>query len=252
MQRANKSMICAGMVLAVGVMVSSVSQAQPPAPPAGGPGGAPGMRPGGGPGGPGGPGGGDFRKWMEEHRNVMSVGRKLRGVAELNKAPDTKLNKQQSAKMLAIINAWKSKPSMSEDQAKSVDGQITALLNDKQRKQLEAQRGGFGGGGGRNGGGMRPGGPAMAGAPGGMRPGGPGGPGAPNPGGAGAPRGAGAPGGPGGMRPGGGPGGGGGRMAFTMPKTINPLNPSTMSGRMQERNKKSLADFTAELQKQAK
>lgn len=264
MQRTTRKHFQMGMLLAVvGAIGVGSAQAQPPAPPAGGPGG---MRPGG-PGGmrPGGPGGfgGAFGKWMEDHKNAMSIRRTLNRIAEMNKTPDTKLNKQQSAKLLAIMNAWKSKPSMSEDQAKSVDSQITALLNDKQRKQLDARGpGGFGGGGGMRpgGGGMQGGGRGVAGGPGGMRPGGPGGagtkgaPGAPGgPGGPGGMR-PGGFGGPGGMRPGvpGGPGGPGGQ-AFTMPKTINPLNPASMpAGRMQERAKKSLDEFTTELQKQAK
>lgn len=266
MQRTTRKHIQTAMLMAVVAAIGAAgAQAQPPPPPAGGQGAPGGMRPGG-PGGPGGRGmgrGGPFAKWGEEHKNVMGVSRKLRRIGEMNKTSDMKLNKQQSAKLLAIINTWKSKPSMSEDQAKSVDSQITALLNDKQRKELEARRpGGFGGGGGGmrpGGGGMQGGGKGVAGGPGGMRPGGPGGAGAK--GGPGAPGGPGGPGGMrpggpggfggGGMRPGGGPGGPGG-AGFTLPKTINPLNPATMPAMMQERAKKSMDEFTADLQKQAK
>ena len=260
MQRTTRKHIQTAMLLAVAAAIGAAgAQAQPPAPPTGGQGAPGGMRPGGPggpggmrPGGQGGPGmgrGGPFAKWGEEHKNVMGVSRKLRRIGAMNKTSDMKLNKQQSAKLLAIINTWKSKPSMSEEQAKTVDSQITALLNDKQRAQLEARRPGGGGGGMRPGGGMQGGGKGVAGGPGGMRPGGPGGAGAKgNPGGPGGMR----PGGPGGfgggMRPGGGPGGAG----FTLPKTINPLNPTTMPAMMQERAKKSMDEFTADLQKQAK
>ena len=247
MQRAIHKHIRLSMLLAVTTAMGAGSAlAQPPAPAGGqgGPGGAGGMRPGG-MGGPGmGGRGGPFGKWMDEHKNVMGVSRKLRRIEELNKTPDTKLDKPQSAKLLSIINTWKSKPAMTEDQAKSVDGQLTALLNDKQKKALAApQQGGFGGGGGRMGGERGAGGGGFA------AKGGPGGPGAP--GGFGAKGGAGGLGGPGGMRPGGpgGPGGAGGMrpggpggpggQAFTLPKSINPMNPASMpAGRMQDRAKK--------------
>jgi hypothetical protein len=148
-------------------------------------------------------------KWRDQHKNVSSLQTTLRGIETINKEPETQLNKQQSAKLLTIINAWKSKPDMTEDQAKDVQKQVTGMLNDKQLKRLNAPgMGGFGGG-------MRPG---------GGRPGG------------------------------GGPGGPGGFKIPDPPKgSYNPLNPDSLPfEQFKPMAKKSMSDFTASLQKQAK
>ena len=166
---------------------------------------------------------GAWKKWSEEHKNVAALGKTLRGIETINKEPETQLNKQQSAKMLTIVNTWKTKPDMTEDQAKDVQKQITAMLNDKQLKRLNAPgMGGFGGPGG----GGRPGGGFAGGRPGG----------------------------PGGGRPPGGPGGPGGFKFPDPPKgSFNPLNADTLPfEQARPMAKKSMADFTASLQKQAK
>jgi hypothetical protein len=185
----------------------------------------------GGPGGPGGPGGFPpevqakfkaLQKWREEHKNLSSLSTMLYQVEEVNKDSAYKLDKSQSAKMLTIINSWKSKDSMNEDQAKSVSKQISGLLTDKQIKKMTTVQPRFGGG--------RPGG----GGPGGPRPGGFGGPGGP----------------------------GGGKMdpkqfAKMIPdppkKPYNPLNPDSFYiERVRPMMKKNMDDFTSSLQKQAK
>ena len=218
-----------------------------------GPGG-PGQGPGQGPGGPGNfkmPGDmqskfAAMQKWQGEHKNAGVLSRTLMGIERINQAPDTKLNKSQAAKMLVIFDTWKSKSEMTEDQAKSVQKQVTDLLDPKQQKALAAP--GQVGMMGRPGmmGGPRPGGPGMGG-PGMNRPGGPGMPGQSGAGGPGAAR----PGGPGG--PGmGGPGMG---MAFPDPPkgNYNPLNADTFPYAMaRPMVKKSMSDFVTTLQKQAK
>ena len=158
-------------------------------------------------------------KWREQNKSIFSLSMTLRGMETINKDPETQLNKQQSAKMLAIVNTWKSKPVMTDDQAKDVQKQVTGMLNDKQLKRLNAPgMNSFGGtGGGRPGGGMG----------GGMRPGG---------------------------SPGGRPGGPGGFQIPDPPKGgFNPLNADTLPfEQMRPAAKKGMEEFTSSLQKQAK
>lgn len=245
-----------------------------------GPGGAPGGPPGaGGPGGPGGPGGFSmppdmqakmqaYMKWGQDHKNALQLTRTLGSIGVLNREPENKLDKKQSAKVLAVIGQWKGKPELKEDQASTVEKQLTAILTEKQLKRLKSPEfaqggmgfpggGGFGGGAGRGGpgGAPRPGGPGGQGVPPGKGPGGAGSPGN-APGGPGAPPrpGAGGPGAPGGAGGPGGPGGAGGFKIPDPPKGgFNPLNPDSFPmEQVRPALKKSLTDFTTTLQKQAK
>ena len=173
-----------------------------------------------------------LQKWRDEHKNLTTLGTTLYQVEEINKDSAVKLDKAQSGKMLAILNTWKSKDTMNEDQAKTVTKQINGFLNDKQIKKMTTIKPRFGGG--RMGGG----------------PGGPGG-------GAGGPRPSGGAGGPG------GPGGPGGakmdpsqivKMIPDPPKKpYNPLNPDSFYiERVKPMLKKNMDDFTSALQKQNK
>jgi uncharacterized protein YeaC (DUF1315 family) len=134
--------------------------------------------------GPGGGGGGGFqmtpemrarmeqmRKWRDSHKNVIQVQQTMGTLVEIDKDPKTKLTKDQAKKILAVVNTWKAKPVMTDDQAKGVNKQLTGVLNLTQIKkmaQIQAEqrnrRGGWGGGGGGGGrgprwrGGRRPGG----------------------------------------------------------------------------------------------
>ncbi len=154
-----------------------------------------------------------WQKWRDQHKNLSNLQMMLYQVQEVDKDPATKLTKPQAGKMLAILKTWRSKPTMSDDQAKQVSKSIGGMLTDRQLKKMStvqppwARRGGGGGGfgGGR----------------------------------------------PGGGRPGGPPGG------FTFPDPpkngYNPLNPDTLPfERMRPMAKKSLDDFTAQLQAQAR
>src|SRR5579862_886616 len=181
--------------------------------------------------GPGGPGGFQpspqmqaqfqkWRTWQQNHKNVQSLQRTLRGLMDLEQDPQNKLNKSQATKVLAVITKWKSKPSVTDAQAHTINQQLTASLSTGQLQKLAAgmtggRRGGFGGGGG-----------------GGGRPGGFGG--------------------GGGGRPGGFGGGGGGRPGgnFTMPAPhdYNPLNASTLPFKpMQARSAQRMNDFITAL-----
>lgn len=138
-----------------------------------------------------------WRHFRDTHKNVSALQQSLRAIGQMEKDPKTKLNKKQAHAVLAVINKWKSKPALTDAQAREVNTQLTAPLSLAQIKQIaiagERRRGGPGGGGPGGGG---PGG----GGPGGARRGGPGGP------------------------------GGGGRMnpaSFPSPREYNPLNPAT-------------------------
>ena len=107
-----------------------------------------------------------WQKWRENHKNINKLQQTLMAYRELEKDPSTKVTKDQAKKLVPVFKAWKNKPAMSDDQAKEVNKQLTAPLNDKQLKALATapnpMQGGRGfGGGARTGGG-----------PGGGRPGG--------------------------------------------------------------------------------
>ncbi len=111
-----------------------------------------------------------WQKWSENNKGVSNLSKAVRQVQEIDKDPATKLDKKQAATMLSIINEWQSKPTMNDDQAKSVLKKMTGMLNVKQIQKMQTiQPFGGGRGGGRPGGGA-PGG-------GGGRPGGGGPPG---------------------------------------------------------------------------
>jgi hypothetical protein len=155
-----------------------------------------------------------WQKWRENNKNVSNLGTAVRQVQEIDKDPGTKLDKKQAGVMLSIINEWKSKPTMNDDQAKVVLKKMTGILNVKQIQKMQTIQP-FGGRGG--GGGGRPGG------------GGPGG---------------------GGGRPGGGGGPGGGAFTFPDPPKggFNPFNADTLPfERMRPMAKKSMNEFAASL-----
>ncbi|MDQ2687857.1 MAG: hypothetical protein M3Y28_08330 [Armatimonadota bacterium] len=141
-----------------------------------------------------------MRQWGDKHRNLMTLGRTMRGLGELDRDPATKLTVAQAKQILPILKAWRHKPTMTDAQAVKVNHQITSVLKPAQVKKLASRRGPGGGPGGRP----------------------PGGFGRP-PGGFGRPLGGGPP--PGGF--GGRPGGGGFGGPPNAPKEYNPLNPDT-------------------------
>ncbi|MBB6048868.1 hypothetical protein [Armatimonas rosea] len=177
-----------------------------------------------------------FQEWRDKNKNLASVNRTIGAIAEFEKDKTTALTKDQAKKILAVLGPWKSKPIMTDANAKDMLKQVGATFTPAQAKKLaqvmSEQRGGWGGGGG----GMRGGG----GAPGG---------------GGGRPGGGGAPGG-GGGRPGGGMQMDPAAMKKrfdTMMKGYNPLNFSTIpDSPMKERSIKPVKDALAALDKKAK
>ncbi|WP_395088648.1 hypothetical protein [Armatimonas sp.] len=105
-----------------------------------------------------------FGEWRDKNKSLSSVNRTLGALAEFEKDPKTALTKDQAKKILAVVGPWKSKPIMTDVNAKDMLKQVGATFTPAQAKklaQIMSERGGFGGGGG---GGMRMGG---GGAPGG-------------------------------------------------------------------------------------
>lgn len=147
-----------------------------------------------------------WRQWGDKHRNLMLLGRTVRGLGELDRDPATRLTAAQAKRILPILTAWRHKPTMTDAQAAQVSHRITAVLKPAQVKSINTRRGPGGPGGRPPGGGPPPGGF-------GRPPGG----GPPPPGGFGR-----RPGGFGGPPP---PGGFGGPPPA--PKEFNPLNPDT-------------------------
>ncbi|MDX1931042.1 MAG: hypothetical protein SFU56_00405 [Capsulimonadales bacterium] len=175
-----------------------------------------------------------WRTWRDNHKNFQQLTGTLRAITEMDKETSTKLTKDQAKKILTVITPWKSKPTMTDPQARTVMNDIAKVLSPTQIKRYAAiQAEGRGG---------------MRGGPGGGGPGGGGGFG--GPGGGGPPGGGGGFGGPGGGgRPGGGAGGPGGGRNFDFskmpdPKEYNPLNPASFpESPMSARNKQRVTEF---------
>ncbi|MGC8785083.1 MAG: hypothetical protein ACP5RN_11960 [Armatimonadota bacterium] len=124
----------------------------------------------------------EMRKWREAHKYTFQLTNTLRALEDIDKDPKTKLTPEQAKKILAVLQPYRSKPKMTQDDAKNALKGIKAALNVNQLNaiaRIEAERrnrrGGFGGAGG-GGMGMRPGG---TGGPPGGAPGAGGRPGAP-------------------------------------------------------------------------
>lgn len=123
-----------------------------------------------GPGGQGGPGGGMFAQMREKYKFTFQLMSMVRHIGEIDKNPKYALSPVQAKRTLAVLQPLRSKPKMTQDQAKdalrglkpifTVD-QLNAMAKIKDRPMGQRRMGGGG-----------PGGP---GGPGGGGPGGPGG-----------------------------------------------------------------------------
>ncbi|MBC8138337.1 MAG: hypothetical protein H8F28_20865, partial [Fibrella sp.] len=117
-----------------------------------------------------------MRKFRDNNKQVYALGQTLRAFDDMEKDPKTKFTPAQAKTILAVINKWKGKPSLTNDQATQINKDLTKPLTVPQIKKLAAaanRRGGWGGGGG---GGRGPGGGGGQGG-GGRMGGGQGGPG---------------------------------------------------------------------------
>jgi len=193
-------------------------------------------------GGPPGGGGGGFnmtpemragfdkmRKFRDENKQVFALGQTLRAFEDMDKSPKTKFTPAQAKTILAVVNKWKTKPSLTNEQATQINKDLTKSLTIPQIKALAAASNRRGGGG-QGGGGGRPGGGGGGGGFGGGQ-------------------------GGGGGRPGGGgaPGGGGGAWKMPELKPFNPLNPATSPfARNKETAVRRMNDMLAMLSARAK
>jgi hypothetical protein len=185
-----------------------------------------------GPGGAGGPGGFQMppemqakikklQAFQESHKNYRAVQQSLYGIAECEKSPTTKLTKAQAKNVLATLKKWEPKTSLTNEQAGTLNKELTAGLTTAQIKTVATAKSPFGRGG-RMGGGQ--------GGPGGGRPGGPGA------------------GGPGGGRP-----GGMANFQIPDPKEYNPVNPDTLPFvQFRDRAKQRMNEFKTKLEAAAK
>jgi hypothetical protein len=149
-----------------------------------------------------------WQKFRDNHKNFSSIQQTIAGIGECEKDPKTALTKPQAKKVLAVLNKWGSKPTMTNEEAAAANKELTAGMTIAQIKKVATApapgRGGRGFGGGQRG----------AGGPGGARP------------------------------AGGGPGGGMANFKMPDPKEYNPLNPDTLPF---EQFKKIAKDRLAEL-----
>ena len=137
-------------------------------------------------GGPPGGGNSPFAKFREQHKMTFQLQTSAtRGLAECERAKDTSLKPAQAKQLLGIFTPLKSKPKLTQEDAKAALQKFQKAMDPKQlavvdRTIQDSQRRGMGGGGPPGGGppgGGAPGGGAPGGGPPGARPGGPGGPG---------------------------------------------------------------------------
>ena len=154
-----------------------------------------------------------LQKYAKEHAKVTELGQTIYKIGKVNEEDELKLDKKQSVAMLAVINSYKSKTALTEDEAGTASKKMTGLLSQKQIKKMVTIPSPWArGGGGRPGGGA--------------------------PGGGGGPK----MGGPGGKMP----------TIPDPPKgSYNPFNPESLPGMMKEMSKKNLSNLTDALAKQS-
>ncbi len=102
-----------------------------------------------------------FMKWMENSKNLTNLSKAVYQIQEIDKDSATRLDKKQSASVLALLKSWRNKPAMADDQAKGVVKQLSSVLNMNQVQEMQSVQmpwGGRGGGGGGRPGGGGPGG----------------------------------------------------------------------------------------------
>ena len=69
-----------------------------------------------------------FGEWRDKNKSLSSVNRTLGALAEFEKDPKTALTKDQAKKILAVVGPWKSKPIMTDANAKDMLKQVGATL----------------------------------------------------------------------------------------------------------------------------
>lgn len=94
-----------------------------------------------------------WQKFRETHKNVEALQQTLAGLEEMEKTPATRLTKAQAKTVVGVLNAWRSKPVMTDAQAQKVNKQITGPLTVAQLKKIATAPGARGMGAGQRPGG---------------------------------------------------------------------------------------------------
>ncbi len=108
-----------------------------------------------------------WRRFNDNNKNLRRLGQTLWAFKELEKDPKTKFTKAQAQDILKVYKAWRGKPALTDDQARSINKDLTKSLTKQQIKVLataaDVTRGGRGFGGGARPAGGGPGGMGRAG-----------------------------------------------------------------------------------------
>src|SRR5690348_9850089 len=59
-----------------------------------------------------------WQKWRDSHKNISNLQLMIYQIGQMDKDPTTKLTKPQAAKIVSAITPWRTKPTMTDDQAK--------------------------------------------------------------------------------------------------------------------------------------
>lgn len=109
-----------------------------------------------------------WRRFYDNNKNLDRLRKTLMGFRDIEKDPKTQFTKQQAREILAVYKQWKNKPALTDDQAKTINKELTKSLTMAQIKVLAAasdpMRGGRGFGGGSRPAGGGPGGMGRPGA----------------------------------------------------------------------------------------
>ncbi len=77
-----------------------------------------------------------WSKWRDSHKNLDVLQTMLYQIRFIDKTPETALSKEQAGKAANVLKAWRHKPDMSEDQARSVSKQLGDIMTIKQIKKM--------------------------------------------------------------------------------------------------------------------
>lgn len=116
-----------------------------------------------------------WQKFSEDHKKLMVLGDQISQIGEMSKMAGYELDKKQAGVILKVIDANKSKTSLTEEEAGAMSKQLTTSLSAKQikkmttietpRQKMQKARAAGGAPGGGGGGAARPGGAAGGGMP---------------------------------------------------------------------------------------
>ena len=77
-----------------------------------------------------------WQKWADQHKKLTLLGDQVFQIEKMDAEPNYALSKGQAGKMLQILNPWRGRTSMTEDQASGLNKQIGNVLTIKQIKRM--------------------------------------------------------------------------------------------------------------------